>query len=555
MGNRIRSLTVENYLGAARPVKLEFGDSNTLLIGPNNSGKSVLCGALQLFKNLTKDPLGSFEQGNTIRTSARSDGNISVDLFHKGCEKANVTVVFDVDCDIEKEFAATFRACGIVVGKRTDVQVDIQLFSNGSKQLVSLKVGGTALYLREENTAQLRYVNSAHHPQNPILAKRIFDLPTEISRSIVCFSAKRYLEVTGGDADDVDALASGESLASWIQKANNPAPQRADDRERHALLKSFEREFAKFIGADHLNINVSNAGISLTVDDELMPISRLGTGIGECLTILLVCKIAGQSKLLHGMNICVLEEPELFLHPKLQRQLIDLVQSYGVQLVVTTHSPTVLDFAWRAGWKIFSTTFNRAAQRIEAELLPRTGIGAVLADIGVRPSDWLQAEGVVFVEGPTDVPVFKKWLTLVPNHAGRNISVIPIGGRMTANDNFDFAELNKLGRTVAVIMDSERAAEGAPMETSRAKIQKKCADVGIPCLLTERRATENYFSAGALAAVYGEGKSIGSFAKPNVDIPQFTKQRNDEVAARMVWTEIESTDVGRALHEFVGRLG
>jgi hypothetical protein len=528
-----------------------------LLIGPNNSGKSVLVGTLQLFKHLVREPLVNQENGQWTGRW-RSDDQVTADLFHKGCDAALMSVVFDVDLQSEPEIRATLLAAGAQISsieKRIDVGIHIELTSQGTKQLISIVAGNIPIFVREASTKVITYNQSrpSYKFENPALGTRLFALPKDLSRRVVFFGAKRYLDAVGGNTDDIDALASGESLAGWIQRANNPAPQKTDDRERHAILRSFEKEFASFIGAKSININVSAAGIGLTLNDELIPISRLGTGIGECLTILLVCKIAGQSRQMPGMHICVLEEPELFLHPKLQRQLMELIQSYGVQLIATTHSPTVLDLAWRSSWNLFATHHDTETHQIGVSRVPHDGIGVVLNDLGVRPSDWLQSDGVLFVEGPTDVPVFKKWLSLMPGDSRKSIAVIPIGGRMTANEHFDFQELNRLGKAVAVIMDSERSAAGAEIHPSREKIRRKCADAGIPCLLTEKRATENYFPSHALKAIYGEGAVLGPFENLSV-VKQATKDRNDEVAAAMTWKDLDGTDIGAAMQAFVGRL-
>lgn len=559
MPNRLRSIAVENYLGASSPaVQLDLDSGNALLIGPNNSGKSVLCGALQLFKVLAKDPLGEME-GAHFRANPRSDDRVAIDILHKGCDSAKISLTFDVDC-VDNEIGRTLFALGVSRSTpRIDLCIDISIFSNGTKQLAKIQVGNNVVFEAGTSTPVAKYIVNSHgyaaEGGNSMLLKRLFELPRDISRTIVAFSAKRYLETSGGDPADIDALASGESLASWIRSANNPAANRPADRERHALLRAFEADFALFIDAKSVNVNSSDGGgINLTVDGELMPITRLGTGIGECLIILLVCKIAGQSKFMQGMSICALEEPELFLHPKLQRQLIDFIQSYGVQLITTTHSPTVLDFGWRAGWKIFSTRFDRENRKITVDAVPRNGVGAVLMEIGVRPSDWLQADGILFVEGPTDIPVFKKWISICPNYAGRNIAVIALGGTTTANGNFDFSELNKLGRSVAVIMDSERTTVDAKISPAREKVLAKCEAAGIPCTLTARAATENYFSAGSLKAVYGDGAVLGHYEKP-IGIKKFSKDRNGEVAAHMQWSDIEASDIGNAISAFIGRLG
>lgn len=554
MPNRIRAIKLENYLGASKSTTLNAESGNVLLIGPNNSGKSVFCGAIQLFKFLSQESFGNPDSGY-FKFGVKSDDRIGIDLLHRGADRAILSVTFDVDME-GTQIGATLHAATIPKSKRCDVRIDIEINSTGTKQLLEVVAGDKPIFKRHTSTEAVKWVKTdVYAAQNGIAAllQRIGELPRELSKTVVSFAAKRYLEVGGGDPSNLDALANGDSLASWIRSANNPAANKAVEKERHSLLREFEQEFAKFIDATKININASDAGINLNVDGELMPIARLGTGIGECLIILLVCKIAGQSKLLPGMSVCVLEEPELFLHPKLQRQLVELIQSYGVQLIASTHSPTVLDCGWRAGWKIFATKFELDNKSITITEVPRTGIGAVLTEIGVRPSDWLQSDGILFVEGPSDIPVFKQWIAKCPVFEGRSVSVIPVGGTMTANDHFDFAALNQLGRSVAVIMDSERVAPGAEPPAARKKVTAKCAEAGIPCHLTERLATENYFTDASISKVYGEGAKLGPFEKPNL-IKNFSKQRNGEVASHMDWADIGETDIGKALAEFGGRL-
>jgi len=98
--------------------------------------------------------------------------------------------------------------------------------------------------------------------------------------------------------------------------------------------------------------------------------------------------------------ICLLEEPETHLHPRLQRQLAVrmaiIAKARDLQLFIASHSPVFLDpGAWPSvSLKLFDTTDG-----LVEEL---TNPARLLDALGIRSSDIMQANGVIWVEGPSD---------------------------------------------------------------------------------------------------------------------------------------------------------
>ena len=154
---------------------------------------------------------------------------------------------------------------------------------------------------------------------------------------------------------------------SWIETATNPDPKNTESERRHNLLQAFEDEFADFVGCQRVSLSVpkfvappqnnEQPEINVTLDGRLRLISQLGTGIGESLIMLMIAKLS-QEWHLPPVDIFLVEEPELHIHPTMQRKLLDRLAEHGVQLIATTHSPTVVNWFVRKGGRVFRTEFK-----------------------------------------------------------------------------------------------------------------------------------------------------------------------------------------------------
>jgi hypothetical protein len=162
---------------------------------------------------------------------------------------------------------------------------------------------------------------------------------------------------------------------------------------------------------------------------------------------------------------------------------------------------------------------------------------------------------VLLVEGPNDIPVYKAFLEKAPSNRGQNIPVLSLGGTSAAGRNFDASHWSNLHPKARAILDSERRAPDEDPDKSRKMSKQRLEAAGIPCLLTERRATGNYLAPRALTAVFGHAPyEVDPFGDPNLSVQgvtQFEKRRNREVARAMEWSDIENTDVGTYIEGFL----
>ena len=98
-------------------------------------------------------------------------------------------------------------------------------------------------------------------------------------------------------------------------------------------------------------------------------------------------------------TIFIIEEPELYLHPQLQKLMAKTLSEISCdnQVIFTSHSPIML--------REFSTSNIRKVKFDESNCystVEKTTIDDVLAEIGYSSQDILNTYFVIFVEGPDD---------------------------------------------------------------------------------------------------------------------------------------------------------
>jgi hypothetical protein len=111
-----------------------------------------------------------------------------------------------------------------------------------------------------------------------------------------------------------------------------------------------------------------------------------------------------------------IEEPEVHLHPGLQRVLLDSWRDFdGVQIFMTTHSNHFLDMS-TAHEDVSIYTFQRKEDGVAVSWKDRDALEAVRL-LGARPSSVVLVNCTIWVEGPTDretlvglLELYQDWL-------------------------------------------------------------------------------------------------------------------------------------------------
>ena len=135
----------------------------------------------------------------------------------------------------------------------------------------------------------------------------------------------------------------------------------------------------------------------------------------------------------------------------------------------------------------------------------------LLSDLGVHPSDLIQANCIIWVEGISDRTYIKRWLELLYPELieGRDFLFVFYSGM--GNLKFDAEEINEelvnvlfINNKAVVVMDSDKKAEGDEFYKSKMEIQAKCEEYGGLALVTDGREIENYIPARVVKSVCKE---------------------------------------------------
>ena len=131
---------------------------------------------------------------------------------------------------------------------------------------------------------------------------------------------------------------------------------------------------------------------------------------------------------------------------------------------------------------------------------------SICQDLGYQASDLLQANCVIWVEGPSDRIYLRAWIKLLRPELeeGIHYSIMFYGGRLLSHlspddsDVSEFISLRKLNRHSCVVMDSDRREASEAVNSTKQRIVDEWAShSGFPWI-TQGREIENYVGSEAM---------------------------------------------------------
>ena len=290
----------------------------------------------------------------------------------------------------------------------------------------------------------------------------------------------------------------GVGIIDMLARFQNPDIGKDQDWQKFEQIQEFTR---RLLDLPQATLDVTRdepKKIIIKTDGLRLPIASYGTGVHELL-ILVTAVLSIEDA------ICCIEEPEIHLHPRLQREFMEfLLKDTNNQYLLSTHSSSLINIAdndvqvFRIWAKDGATIGRPALQTYE-------GLQAV-RDLGLRASDLLQSNCVIWVEGPSDRIYIRRWLELVsPDlREGPDFLFMYYSGLVQLHIDAEAASdevvvnVLQLNQNAILVMDSDCKSQTEELAPSKRALKERVEATGGLGWVTDGREIENYIPASVL---------------------------------------------------------
>lgn len=519
---KIFDITIKNFRGISELQRLKVGEINSF-VGKNDSGKSNILKALNAFFNEKFDHNDIFKgipdnekteinlrftpNQSVNKLALDSQGKINLKKTFEFNSKGKVVKTFTYVCnDLD---SSDYSNCwGIKESEINSYCSALNLdYSRSGRGVTNL----SKIELIDENTADLGRIEKEYEASDFLKnIKKQYDFIELPIYSL--FDAEQDLNIGSTTFQNqfkpiaTESLNNSASLKSQIE-TNVKTDLETEFSTITALMQKNVPDLERINTSPVCNWgNLVKFDLSLkfSSDNFDIPISNKGTGFKRLLMVAYFEYLAQKNTKQH--QIFGVEEPETFLHPELQQDLLSSIIELAddSQFFITTHSP-VFAGSTRDSNIIVVKKENEESNYYNYENEHEI-LDIVIQELGIKPNYNLLNDNyrkAVFVEGSGDVKFWKVAFEKINGAFPDDILFVPCGGDQV--DFFVNASLcQKINRRFLVVLDSDKGAVDYENKlANKASLIEKVESLGGKVLILQKREIENYYSRNAIQRVLG----------------------------------------------------
>ena len=485
------SLRVTKYkcFGAA-PVGFDEILPMNIIIGRNNSGKSAL---LDLLQHVVAG------RGNGIAESGHNNSNDGVIHFSAKISESQLREVFSDQLANGPHIKGNHWEFG--------------------KQWVGAKVRWTLNSNNEQHFVEIEPPFNRNIGEFKTTLAKVLGNPF-LKRRLIRIAAERNI-VPEPDSNVISVQSDGKGATNAIHHFLHKSQLRGSDLVEKALLGDLNKiadpdsPFTRIVtqhnpdGCWEVYLDQANK--------TRVPLHDTGSGFKTVLLVLvfliLIPQINGEP--FNENYLYAFEELENNLHPAMQRRLLLYLRGVASRsnctFFLTTHSNVAIDFfSSDANAQIIHMVHDGTsahAHRVKTFIQHKDA----LDDLGVRASDLLQSNCVIWVEGPSDRLYINKWIELLSKgflKEGLHYQCVFYGGRLLAHLSAsdialeDAVRILAVNRNAVLVVDRDRDSSDKAINATKERIISEIRDNGGVAWLTDGREIENYLHPRLLSEMF-----------------------------------------------------
>ena len=395
---QLRTFYVKSYRSIVEGTIQNIGDYS-VIVGPNNSGKSNLLRAVLVSLSIALD--GDFRRVRRNRQYSYAytgdDYNWDRDIPTSLRDEKDASTIFKLTFEFSQADKDEFKEqFGISLSK--SLQMKFELFKDKTeyniimpgkaKKPMEEKIREIGLFIRGKLDYQyIPCVRSSEFTAEyfqKLLKKELMQLEQN-PVYLECIEKIRLLQKPIVDRLE-DRLTT--SLKTFMPNINSV---KLDANYQLYDFSFISRKNYSYSSSAPINIDDGNF---TSLDDK-------GDGVKSLTAISIVQSMSFEKAGGRALILCI-EEPEAHLHPdaihSLRNIILEIAEKEGVQVIITTHSPLLADR---------NNVSNNVVVHDNHRIKCCEAISEVREVLGVRTTDNMVAKKVVLVEGESD----KRYLT------------------------------------------------------------------------------------------------------------------------------------------------